>query len=68
MLRFLQILVSTLVLASAAVGLSACGQQGPLYLPTAPAAAKGTPGPQAQTVAVPPARLPAGAAATAVPQ
>ncbi|MDO9196819.1 lipoprotein [Rhodoferax sp.] len=39
MLRFSQILVSTLVLGASAVSLSACGQQGPLYLPTEPAAA-----------------------------
>ena len=40
MYKFGQILVSTLVLGASAVSLSACGQQGPLYLPTEPAAAK----------------------------
>jgi predicted small lipoprotein YifL len=40
MLRSIQILVSTIVLGVCAVSLSACGQQGPLYLPTEPAAAK----------------------------
>jgi predicted small lipoprotein YifL len=39
MFKFGQILVSTLVLAASAVGLSACGQQGPLYLPKEPSAA-----------------------------
>ncbi|MEI8029868.1 MAG: lipoprotein [Comamonadaceae bacterium] len=40
MLRSFQILVSTSVLGICAVSLSACGQQGPLYLSTEPAAAK----------------------------
>ncbi len=40
MLRFYQILVSTVALGICAVSLSACGQQGPLYLPTKAAAAK----------------------------
>jgi predicted small lipoprotein YifL len=40
MLLFRQILVSTLVLGVSAVSLTGCGQQGPLYLPTDPAAAK----------------------------
>jgi predicted small lipoprotein YifL len=39
MLRSFQILVSTIVLVSGTVSLSACGQQGSLYLPTDPAAA-----------------------------
>jgi predicted small lipoprotein YifL len=39
MCQSLQILVSTIALASSAVSLSGCGQQGPLYLPTEPAAA-----------------------------
>ena len=39
MLLFRQILVSTFVLGMGAVTLTACGQQGPLYLPTEPAAA-----------------------------
>jgi len=40
MLLFRQILVSTVVLGISAVSLTACGQQGALYLPTEPAAAK----------------------------
>ena len=40
MLLVRQILVSTIILGLVAVGLTACGQQGPLYLPTEPAAAK----------------------------
>jgi predicted small lipoprotein YifL len=39
MLRFFQILVSLPVLGLNVLSLSACGQQGPLYLPTEPAAA-----------------------------
>ena len=53
MLRICQILVTTIVLASSAVSLSACGQQGPLYLPA----------PTVQTkVTAPPVKLPASAA------
>jgi len=33
MLRVYQILASTIILVGSAVSLSACGQQGPLYLP-----------------------------------
>ena len=40
MLRIQQILVSALALATFAGSLSGCGQTGPLYLPTEPAAAK----------------------------
>jgi predicted small lipoprotein YifL len=40
MLKIIRILVNAIALASSAVGLSACGQQGPLYLPAEPAAAK----------------------------
>ena len=40
MYKFGQILVSTFVLGASAVSLSACGQQGPLYLPSEPAAAR----------------------------
>ncbi|MBU3737332.1 MAG: hypothetical protein FGM55_00045 [Rhodoferax sp.] len=36
----LRILVSLMLLAAGAGGLVACGQQGPLYLPTDPAAAQ----------------------------
>ena len=38
MLKFSQILVRTLVLAASAAALGGCGQRGPLYLPTGPAA------------------------------
>ncbi|MES2878210.1 MAG: lipoprotein [Pseudomonadota bacterium] len=40
MLRYLQILISAIVLGMGVASLTACGQQGPLYLPTEPAAAK----------------------------
>ena len=40
MLRYRQILVSTLVLGLGVANLSACGQQGPLYLPSEPGATK----------------------------
>lgn len=40
MLRASQILVRALVLAAVAAAASACGQRGPLYLPTEPAAAQ----------------------------
>ncbi|MBK9574931.1 MAG: lipoprotein [Rhodoferax sp.] len=36
MLLLIRILVSPFVLAASAVTLAACGQQGPLYLPTDP--------------------------------
>jgi len=39
MLKVHQILVSALGLVVFGVGLSGCGQRGPLYLPTEPAAA-----------------------------
>jgi len=54
MLKVLQILVTVLILAASVVTLGACGQKGPLMLPTAPAAA---------TSANSPSRLPAGAPA-----
>ncbi|MDP2769083.1 MAG: lipoprotein [Giesbergeria sp.] len=38
MLRAIQILVSALTLASSVASLSACGQRGPLFLPTDAAA------------------------------
>ncbi|CAN7237075.1 lipoprotein [Acidovorax sp. NB1] len=38
MLKAPQILVRTLVLAASAAALFGCGQRGPLYLPTGPAA------------------------------
>ena len=38
MLNVRQILVSAVGLALVGVGLTACGQRGPLYLPTGPAA------------------------------
>ncbi|MBA3059775.1 MAG: lipoprotein [Gammaproteobacteria bacterium] len=69
MLRFLQILVSTIALASSAVGLLACGQQGPLYLPAEPPAAKKASVPQVQTVPASADRPTLGAsAATQMPQ
>jgi predicted small lipoprotein YifL len=40
MLRASQILVRTFALALCAASLGACGQRGPLYLPTAPEAAQ----------------------------
>jgi predicted small lipoprotein YifL len=52
MLRIYQILASTIVLVGSAVNLSACGQQGPLYLPT----------PAQTQVAAPVPKLPASAA------
>lgn len=39
MWKWIEILVRTLALGVIAVNLLACGQQGPLYLPTHPAAA-----------------------------
>jgi len=53
MLHLSRILVSSLVLAASAVSLSACGQQGPLYLPTKPVAAKVIALPQTQNPAAP---------------
>ncbi|MGB3450882.1 MAG: lipoprotein [Giesbergeria sp.] len=38
MLRAIQILVSALILAASVASLSACGQRGPLFLPTDAAA------------------------------
>ncbi|RZJ13315.1 MAG: hypothetical protein EON50_09260 [Acidovorax sp.] len=40
MLKASQILVRTLVLAASAAAAVGCGQRGPLYLPTGPAAAQ----------------------------
>ncbi|RYE42957.1 MAG: hypothetical protein EOP24_30440 [Hyphomicrobiales bacterium] len=40
MLRASQILVRTIALAASAAALAACGQSGPLFLPTEPAAAQ----------------------------
>ncbi|CAN7250035.1 lipoprotein [Acidovorax sp. Leaf78] len=40
MLKASQILVRTLVLAASAAALVGCGQRGPLFLPTGPAAAQ----------------------------
>ncbi|HCL84945.1 MAG TPA: hypothetical protein DIC45_00180 [Comamonadaceae bacterium] len=40
MLTSRRILASTLCLAAAVASLAACGQRGPLYLPTEPAAAQ----------------------------
>ncbi len=47
MLKVLQILVSTSVLAVGAVSLSACGQRGALYLPSGPTATAMPPAAQA---------------------
>ncbi|MDO8451075.1 MAG: lipoprotein [Rhodoferax sp.] len=79
MLRFSQILVSTLVLGASAVSLSACGQQGPLYLPTEPAAANRATLPETllhirpskaapQAPADPASASPSAPASTSVPQ
>jgi predicted small lipoprotein YifL len=43
MLRAPQILVRTIALAASAAALAACGQRGPLYLPTDPAASERAP-------------------------
>ncbi|MFN9473974.1 LPS translocon maturation chaperone LptM [Acidovorax sp.] len=40
MLKAFQILVRTVVLAASAAALAGCGQRGPLYLPSGPAAAQ----------------------------
>ena len=40
MLRASQILVRTIALAASAAALAACGQRGPLYLATTPAASE----------------------------
>jgi predicted small lipoprotein YifL len=65
MLRFHQILVSAIVLAGSVAGLCACGQQGSLYLPAEPAAAKR---PATQTQAVDPATKPSAPATQTAPQ
>jgi len=46
MLRIPQILVNAIVLGCGVVSLSACGQQGPLYLPTKPVATKQSTSPE----------------------
>ncbi|WP_366143468.1 lipoprotein [Rhodoferax sp.] len=46
MLRILQILVNAVILGCSVVSLLACGQQGPLYLPTEPTAKKQTESPE----------------------
>ncbi|CAN7627491.1 lipoprotein [Acidovorax sp. LjRoot118] len=40
MLKASQILVRTLVLAASAAAITGCGQRGPLFLPSGPAAAQ----------------------------
>lgn len=62
MLRIQQILVSAIALAAIAGSLAGCGQTGPLYLPTEPAAARRAtlpeillPGTRAGETPVPPA-------------
>jgi len=42
MLRASQILVRTIALAASAAALAACGQRGPLYLPTTAASERAT--------------------------
>jgi predicted small lipoprotein YifL len=49
MLKAPQILVRTLVLAASAAALFGCGQRGPLYLPTGPAASQRATLPQTVT-------------------
>ncbi|WP_422848803.1 LPS translocon maturation chaperone LptM [Acidovorax sp. M14] len=49
MLKAPQILVRTLVLAASAAALFGCGQRGPLYLPTGPAASQRATLPQTLT-------------------
>ncbi|MFY3386385.1 LPS translocon maturation chaperone LptM [Paracidovorax sp. MALMAid1276] len=76
MLKASQILVRTLVLAASAAALAGCGQRGPLYLPSAPAAQQRATLPQtlaptrsgdsaAQTESQQPAARPATAASAA---
>ena len=76
MLNVNQILVSTIGLAVLGVGLMGCGQRGPLYLPTDPAAANRATLPQVllpiptrqeTTVIVPDAQQPSGQPATDSP-
>ncbi|MBV7428514.1 lipoprotein [Acidovorax sp. sif1233] len=60
-----QILVRTLVLAASTAALAGCGQRGPLYLPSSPAAAQRATLPQTLTPSVgttTPAQAPAAAA------
>ncbi|WP_431151950.1 LPS translocon maturation chaperone LptM [Acidovorax facilis] len=52
MLKASQILVRTLVLAASAAALAGCGQRGPLYLPSSPAAAQRATLPQTLTPGV----------------
>ncbi|AVO43054.1 MAG: lipoprotein [Simplicispira suum] len=57
-----QILVRTLVLAASGAVLAACGQRGPLYLPSEPAASQRASLPQTllpAAVSAPPPRSPA---------
>ncbi|MFN3437954.1 MAG: LPS translocon maturation chaperone LptM [Acidovorax sp.] len=49
MLKASQILVRTLVLAASAAALAGCGQRGPLFLPTGPAATQRATLPQTLT-------------------
>ena len=49
MLKFSQILVRTLALAASAAALAGCGQRGPLYLPSGPAASQRATLPQTLT-------------------
>ncbi|WP_082493359.1 lipoprotein [Acidovorax sp. Leaf160] len=74
MLRASQILVRTIALAASMAAVAGCGQRGPLFLPTEPAAAQRatlpqtlTPFVQRQQAAQPPAASPAPAAPPATP-
>ncbi|WP_082836336.1 lipoprotein [Acidovorax sp. GW101-3H11] len=66
MLKAPQILVRTLVLAASAAALLGCGQRGPLYLPTGPAAGQRATLPETLTPSsgAGPAQAPAAAAST----
>ncbi|WP_353366184.1 lipoprotein [Acidovorax sp. FG27] len=76
MLRASQILVRTIALAASVAAIAGCGQRGPLFLPTEPAAAQRATLPQtltpfvqqrqpSQPSATPPQAVPAAAPASA---
>ena len=74
MLRIRQILVSSISLATIAGSLTGCGQTGPLYLPTEPAAARRAtlpqillPGTRAETAAPARPATPASAPTSTAP-
>ncbi|PTT18144.1 hypothetical protein DBR12_16690 [Acidovorax sp. HMWF029] len=68
MLRAPQILVRTLVLAASAAALLGCGQRGPLYLPTGPAAGQRATLPETLTPSSGSATVPAPAGAASTPR